>query len=153
VTFLVRDATRDDAGAIAHLCAEFAEYLGGLGEAPPRPVSAEELRRDGYGERPAFSGIVAEVDGGVAGYLLHHEGYDLVRGGRIWIVIDLFVTARVRRAGVGRALMERARAACRAAGCHALVWTVSPRNAQAIAFYDGLGATFGDDLLVTWPVD
>jgi RimJ/RimL family protein N-acetyltransferase len=33
------------------------------------------------------------------------------------------------------------------------VWTVHPRNLTAIAFYERLGATFSDDMLVTWPTD
>ena len=151
MTFLVRDASPEDAAAIARLCAEFAEYLAALGEPKPRSISAEEVLRDGFGERPAFTSIVAEYEGRVVGYLLHHPGYDVVRGGRILIVIDLFVTADARRAGVGRALMEHARDTCRRSGNHALVWAVHSRNRAAIAFYERLGATFSDDLLVTWP--
>ena len=152
MTFLARDAKPDDAAAIAQLCAEFAEYVEALGEPKPRSVSAEEVLRDGFGNPAAFHAIVAEYDGRVVGYLLHHPGYDVVRGGRIWIIIDLFVTANGRRAGVGRALMEHAREVCRRAGIHALVWAVHSRNLAAIAFYERLGATFSDDKLAIWPV-
>jgi len=153
VPFLVRDATPNDAAAIARLCTEFADYLVALGEPMPRSLDADDVRRDGFGDAAAFVAIVAEFDGRVVGYLLHHPGYDVVRGGRIWIIIDLFVAADARRAGVGRALMEHAREACRRSGNHALVWAVHARNAAAIAFYERLGATFSDDLLVIWPVD
>lgn len=151
MTFLVRDAKPDDAAAIARLCAEFADYLEALGEPKPRSMSAAEVLRDGFGDHAEFHAIVADYDGRVVGYLLHHPGYDVVRGGRIWIIIDLFVTADGRRAGVGRALMEHTREACRHAGTHALVWAVHSRNVAAIAFYERLGATFSDDLLVIWP--
>lgn len=153
MTFLIRDARPEDADAIAQLCAEFAAYLAALGEPMPRSISAGEVLRDGFGSQPAFSGIVAEYDRRVVGYLLHHPGYDIVRGGRIRIIIDLFVTADARRAGVGRALMEHARAECRRSKAHALVWAVHSRNLAAIAFYEQLGATFSDDLLVTWSTD
>ena len=151
MTFIVRDGRPDDAAAIARLCAEFAQYLAALGEPEPRSISTEEVLRDGFGEQPAFASIVAEYDGRVVGYLLHHPGYDIVRGGRISIIVDLFVTAEARRAGVGRALMEHARHACRRSGKHALVWAVHSRNLAAIAFYKRLGATFSEDLLVIWP--
>lgn len=151
MTFIVRDGRPDDAAAIARLCAEFAQYLAALGEPEPRSISTEEVLRDGFGEQPAFASIVAEYDGRVVGYLLHHPGYDIVRGGRISIIVDLFVTAEARRAGVGRALMEHARDTCRRSGNHALVWAVHSRNRAAIAFYERLGATFSDDLLVIWP--
>lgn len=150
MTFVIRDARSDDAAAIAQLCGEFAVYLAGLGEPMPRSVSADEVLRDGFGTAPVFGAIVAEFDGRVVGYLLHHPGYDIVRGGRIWIIIDLFVSADARRAGVGRALMEHARAACRRSNSRALVWAVHSRNLAAIAFYERLGATVSDDLLVTW---
>ncbi len=153
MTFLVRDAKPPDAGAIAQLCAEFAEYLAALGEPKPRSISADEVLHDGFGDQRAFAAIVAEYEGRVVGYLLHHPGYDVVRGGRIWIIIDLFVAAEARRAGVGRALMEHARDACRRSRNHALVWAVHARNLAAIAFYERLGATFSDGLLVIWPAD
>lgn len=37
---------------------------------------------------------------------------------------------------------------CLRAGSHALVWAVHSRDVAAIAFYERLGATFSDDLLV-----
>jgi len=72
---------------------------------------------------------------------------------RIWIIVDLFVTADARRAGVGRTLMDSTRAACRDAGNRALMWTVHAWNLAAIGFSERLGATFSDDLFVTWPTD
>ena len=147
----IREFVLADTEAIAGLSAEFVEYLTDLGDPAPRGMSADEIRRDGFGSDPAFRGIVAEAERRVIGYLLHHPGYDIDRGGRIWYVIDLFVTASARRNGVGRALMARAHRMCQEAGGRALVWTVYPPNAVAVRFYRQLGATISDDRLMTWP--
>lgn len=48
--------------------------------------------------------------------------------------------------------MLHAREACRRSGNHALVWAVHSCTLAAIAFYERLGATFSDDLLVIWQV-
>ena len=63
-----------------------------------------------------------------------------VIAGRTLVVVDLIVTGRAQRRGVGRALMEAAAARCRAGGGKALTWWVRESNRGAIAFYGSLGA-------------
>jgi hypothetical protein len=65
----IRAATRDDAGAIGDLAQEFADYLRGLRDPTEFGLNAETYLRDGYGANPAFSGLVAELDGRVVGCL------------------------------------------------------------------------------------
>lgn len=148
----VRACTPADAGAVSALSREFVAYLRDLGDPAPGGVTAEAYLRDGFGERPAFTGLLAEIDGRTVGYLLYHEGYDTDRGGRVLHVADLFVTGSARRAGAGRALMDAAAEVCRCAGGHALVWAVYPPNAAARAFYESLGGRYSDDLLMSWRV-
>jgi hypothetical protein len=62
-TIRVRACTPGDAGAVAALSAEFAAYLRALGDPAPGAVTAEAYLRDGFGERPAFAGLVAEAGG------------------------------------------------------------------------------------------
>lgn len=148
----VRAATAEDADAVASLGREFVEYLRAFGDPAPRGIAATEYLRDGFGKRRAFSGFIAESDGGIVGYLLYHDGYDIDRGGRVLHVIDLFVSAAARHEGTGRALMEKAADECRRLGGHALVWSVYPPNAAARAFYERLGATYSGDLLMSLPL-
>jgi GNAT superfamily N-acetyltransferase len=148
----VRPAREGDAEAIGQLAAEFVAYLAGLGDPDPRGITAEEYLRDGFGDRAAFSGFVAEDGTDVVGYLLYHDGYDVDRRGRVLYVADLFVSERARRHGVGRALMERARVECEARGGQALLWTVFPPNAAARRFYEELGARPTIEQLMSWPV-
>jgi len=68
--FILRVARADDAEAIGRLAAEFVAYLAGLGDPNPRGITAAEYLRDGFGDRAAFQGLVAEDGTGVVGYLL-----------------------------------------------------------------------------------
>jgi ribosomal protein S18 acetylase RimI-like enzyme len=136
----VREATPADAEAVAELSRELARVLGDAGNPAPAIQDPVAFRRDGFGPDAAFSVLVAERDGRVVGYLLHHPGYDPDLGGRTCVVVDLMVHEAVRRRGVGRALMEAAAARCRAAGGTALTWWVREANQRAVAFYRSLGA-------------
>lgn len=147
---LVRPAALADADAVARLAAEFVAYLSGLGDSAPRGITADEYRRDGFGEHAAFAGLVADDGGQIVGYLLYHDGYDVDRGGRVLHVVDLFVTDSSRGRGAGRALMEAVREVCRRRSGRALLWTVYNRNIEARTFYERLGATCAEDLLMSW---
>jgi GNAT superfamily N-acetyltransferase len=108
------------------------------------------VRRYGFGSNPAFAGLVAEVGGEAIGYLLYHFGFDADRACRTVHVIDLYVRESARRHGVARALMERAREICAAAGGGGLTWAVYKPNRLAAGFYERLGAAWIRDLDFMW---
>jgi GNAT superfamily N-acetyltransferase len=59
---------------------------------------------------------------------------------RVGVLNDLYVAPGARGAGVGRALIERARQRCRERGIAKLVWETAPDNVTAQRLYDGIGA-------------
>jgi len=59
----VREALATDAPAVDRLAKQFASYLRNLGDQTDFKLTAEAYRRDGFGLRPAFKGLVAEDDG------------------------------------------------------------------------------------------
>ena len=140
--WLIRQARPDDVPAMAALVEEFAEYMRALGDTTAPGLDAETLRRDGFGPAPAFQGVVAERRGVVAGFLLHHAGYDTDAAVRLLFVIDLYVTASVRGQGIGAALLGAARDIAVRDGAAQLVWTVDRRNALARRFYERMGADY-----------
>ena len=142
MNIVVRPATLEDAVAIEMLEREFADYLGSIGDTGPVWLDKETFLKDGFGPEPAFSTLVAETDGAIVGHVFYHPGYDIDRGGRIFQVIDLFVTENERRNGAGKALMLAVSEACRAAGGLGLQWSVFRNNRQAMAFYEKLGARY-----------
>jgi len=136
----IRVATADDAEAISVLASEFHAYLKTIGDQTNFYFNAETYRRDGFGNNPAFLGLVAESHGKVIGYLLFHFGYDTDHSRRLAYVIDLYVHEESRGQGVGKALMQRAADTARAHGAKALWWGVYESNDSAMRFYEGLGA-------------
>ena len=150
---LIRKATPADAHAIGALAQEFQAYLRALGDHTQFKFTAETYLRDGFGANPAFSGLVAERDGEVMGYLLYHFGYDTDRAMRLLYVIDLYVQAAQRRRGIGEALMRAAAQICRETGGGELIWSVFAPNVLAFRFYEGLGAKRIQALeFMSWPV-
>lgn len=142
----LRAATADDAERVALLGREFVAYLRSLGDLKPFSLSVEEYLRDGFGEDPAFSGLIAELDGEMVGFLLYCPSYDLDLGGRIIYIIDLFVRESARRQGVARALMKAVADVYSQSGGKQLLWAVYTPNTLAKEFYEKLGATYIRDL-------
>jgi ribosomal protein S18 acetylase RimI-like enzyme len=172
----VRPLSLEDAPAVAELATAFADYLRGLGDTGEHLLTAEAIRRDGFGPRAAFAGLVAAGanapddadrvgDAGAAvnaeaagdakaasgpdplvGYLLYHLGYDADLAARNLHVIDLYVSPAARRQGAGRALMAEAARLCREAGGAYLFWAVYIPNLLAADFYTALGARYVQDL-------
>ncbi|MEP6668628.1 MAG: GNAT family N-acetyltransferase [Chthoniobacter sp.] len=138
---LIRASTCHDAEAIGRMAAEFCAYLRTLGDETEFGFGAAKYLRDGFGDDPAFQGLVAETDSEVSGYLLYHFGYDTDLGQRLVWVIDLYVREAVRHRGVASALMKRVAEIGRSHGAQALFWSVYEPNTAARRFYESLGAT------------
>lgn len=150
---VIRNATAADAHSIGELAKEFQAYLRALGDRTQFELTAETYLRDGFGPNSAFSGLVAELNGEITGYLLYHFGYDTDRAMRLMYVIDLYVQESKRRCGVGEALMRTAAEICREARGSELVWAVFSSNKLAFQFYERLGAKYIQDLeFMYWPV-
>jgi GNAT superfamily N-acetyltransferase len=135
-----------DATAIGDLAAEFQAYLRSLGDTTEFAWGAEEYLRDGFGDRPTFEGLVADVGEGVDGYLLYDFGYDTDRGERLLFVIDLYVRATARSQGIATALMDRAAQIGRSRGADLMLWAVYKPNDLALRFYENRGARYVEDL-------
>jgi GNAT superfamily N-acetyltransferase len=117
----IRAARADDHTAYTR----WFEELGVVGETP---VSAERFVRE---LQP--STLVAERGSALAGYCW----FEIL--GEVALVRHLVTDPGVRRAGVGRALMEAVRDRCRAAGCTGWSLNVKPENEPAIRLYEALG--------------
>jgi GNAT superfamily N-acetyltransferase len=89
---------------------------------------------------PSYRVFVAEVDGAFAGtYALILLDNLNKRGARAAIVEDVAVLPMFQGRGVGRAMMEHARAECRSAGCYKMALSSNLKRESAHAFYDSLG--------------
>ena len=143
---MIRPIRLDDAEAVGAMAQELNAAMRALGDKNEGRFDAACFRRDGFGERPAFAGLIAEDAGQPQGYLLYNEMYDTDLAQRMLFVIDLYVRPAARSHGLGRALMAEAERLCRAADGGALLWGVLHQNAAAMAFYEKLGARYVDDV-------
>jgi ribosomal protein S18 acetylase RimI-like enzyme len=142
----IRTATAADSGPIGDLISEFQAYLRGLGDRTEFGFGASAYLRDGFGDSPAFEGLVAEVGQAIVGYALYHHGYDTDRGRRVLHLIDLYVPETWRRQGIGEALVRRVAEAGRAHGAEVMLWSVYKPNEMAMHFYERLGARYVENL-------
>ena len=136
----VRPAQLDDAELIARMARALSVADGGR----PSRFTAECFRRDGFGERAAFSTMVAEFDGSVAGYAVYYAGYDTDSATRGVYLADLFVDEPYRRKGLGRALLAGLADEARRNGARWMFWSVLKRNRGARRFYRKLAPELKD---------
>ena len=133
----IRNATADDVPLILELIRELAEYekLAHL-----VVVTADDLRRDGFSERPYFHVLIAEWEGEPAGYALYFHNYSTFRGRPGLFLEDLFVRPQFRRKGIGKTLLLHLARIAVEMGCSRFEWQVLDWNTPSIEFYRSLGA-------------
>lgn len=139
---VVRRAEPADADTIIALI----EALTAFVEDPPTRLTADDIRRDGFGPDAWFDCFIAEHDGEPVGYALCYFGFSTDHGGRGLHLADLYVDPERRGSGLGRALMTAAARHGRARGARWLLWDVWVRNHGAEAFYEAIGAKRYDDV-------
>ncbi len=82
-----------------------------------------------------------EDDAISVGFATIFWGWSTLDAARNGLMNDLFVKPDVRGAGVGRALIEACRGACRKRGVGKLEWSTAPDNHTAQRLYDSTGAS------------
>lgn len=141
----IRPATPDDVPIILGFIHELAIY-----EREPSAVVATEadLLRDGWGEPPRFTALIAEYDSMPAGFALYFTTYSTWRGHHGIRLEDLYVTPALRGHGIGKALLSRLARIAVDQGCPRLEWDVLDWNESAIAFYQSIGA----NIMTEWRI-
>ena len=138
----IRNANLEDAPAIVGLIRELAEFeqLTHLLEVTPDRL-AEHL----FGNRPAAECLVVDEGGCVIAFALFFHNFSTFLGKPGLYLEDLYVQPAHRGRGIGRALLVRLAAMARSRGCGRFEWSVLDWNANAIAFYQKVGATVMPD--------
>lgn len=134
----IRPALPADVPRLFALVTELAIY-----EKAPEQVTntPEQMLRDGFGDQPLFSAIVAEEDGVILGMSLYYFRYSTWKGKRLYLE-DIIVTQSQRGRGLGKLLFEATVEAAHATQCTGMMWQVLDWNEPAIRFYEQFGTRF-----------
>ena len=88
----------------------------GATHASPWSITAETLARDGFGARPEFRLLIADLDNQPAGYAFFFNCYSTFRGRGLFLE-DLFVRPEFRGKKVGDVLLLHVAAVARDETC------------------------------------
>ena len=140
----IRTATKEDVGDILQLIHELAIY-----EKEPDAVKTteEDLLRDGFGEKPLFECLIAEVDGKTEGIALHFYIWSTWEGRPTLYLEDLFVRETMRGKGLGLALLKALAKKAVEKNCKRFEWEVLDWNTPSREFYHAIGAYHMDGWL------
>jgi GNAT superfamily N-acetyltransferase len=124
-------------GDLAGLVPLFDGYRVFYGQ-PADPAVAERFLRERLtrGDSVIF---LAEIDGRAAGFTQLYPVFSSVSAATAWLLNDLYVAGSARREGVGRALLERARAHGVDTGAAWLALSTGRENRPAQRLYERLG--------------
>jgi GNAT superfamily N-acetyltransferase len=143
-TVQVKRATTADIATIAPLFDAYRQFYrrpGNLDGA--RAYLTERLARD---ESVVFFALLD--DGTPAGFTQLYPIFSSTSMQRLWLLNDLFVAPEARRAGVGRALLERAHAFARETNAKGLMLQTAVDNIPAQRLYESLGWQRDNDFYV-----
>ncbi len=136
--FALRAAELRDVTAIVELIralAEFEELTHLL------QVTSEKLRPHLFGEKPVAEALVAESEGVVVAFALFFTNFSTFLAQPGLYLEDLFVTPAERGRGIGEAMLTRLAKLAVERGYGRFEWSVLDWNANAIRFYERMGAT------------
>jgi GNAT superfamily N-acetyltransferase len=138
--FQLRPAQPGDAASIVGLIRELADFerLSHLVQVTP-----DSLRDQLWGPRPAAEAVVAErgPQREVVAFALFFTNFSTFLGKPGLYLEDLYVQPTHRGQGIGAALLERLAGLAVERGCGRFEWSVLDWNADAIRFYERMGAT------------
>lgn len=138
----IRRATAADVDTIAGMVRELAAVTG---DAHKVSSTSDDFLRHGFGERPAYLGLIARHDDHAVGMSLWFYNFSSWRGDLGAYLQDLYVSPALRGSGLGRRLLSATARMAMSDGATHLRLSVATANEGARAFYDHLGFTYRDD--------
>jgi GNAT superfamily N-acetyltransferase len=138
-----RIATKQDIPDILNLIQVLATY-----ERAPHEVTItpSELEEDGFGNRPLFEVILAELNGKITGMAFYFISYSTWKG-RCLFLEDIIVKPEHRKKGIGSILFNKVIEKAREIGAKRLQWQVLEWNEPAIEFYKKYNANIDPEWL------
>ena len=138
---LIRKAKKKDSLAILNLIKELALF-----EKEPESVKLKlsDIENDGFGTKPLFECIVAEINKRIIGMAIYYPRYSTWNGPTIHLE-DLIVSEQYKGKGIGTQLYSNFIKMAFNSGVKRVEWNVLDWNSPAINFYKKSGAKVLDD--------
>jgi GNAT superfamily N-acetyltransferase len=147
VTVVIRPAVLDDLDAIVALCGEHASFEQETFSAERAQAALGAFLFD---ERPRVWCLVVEAKGTLIGYATYSLEFSTWRASEYAHMDCLYLKGDYRNAGIGRELIQRVHAAAGQLGCELVEWQTPARNADAVRFYDRIGAVGSLKIRYRW---
>ena len=136
-------ATRKDLDDLVPLFDGYRQFYGQRSDpAAARTYLGERMER---GESVIFLAYTGPRE--AAGFTQLYPSFSSVSLKTLWILNDLFVRSDVRRGGVGRALLERARQHAVETGAKGLTLSTAVTNKPAQTLYESCGWQRDDEFM------
>lgn len=132
---IIRSGEEKDIPSLMALIHELAEFE----KAPDMVVNNETRLLEDWQKHKSFDFLVAELNGEVVGISLYYPRYSTWNG-RCYYLEDLYVKPNLRGAGIGLDLLNATANEARKTGADRLDWQVLDWNADAVRFYERIGA-------------
>lgn len=134
----IRPAQAADVPEIYAMIRELAEFE----KLEDQVVStAESTHECLFGDRPVAEAILVEADNAVVGFAIYFHNFSTFVGRPGLYLEDVYIRPSHRRQGIGNAVLVALAEIARQRNCGRFEWSVLDWNANAIAFYEKLGAT------------
>src|ERR1043165_4303557 len=132
MTIRIKPAAPADAPIILQLIRELAEFERLLHEVT---ATEQQLREQLFGARPGAEGVIARIDGEVAGFALYFHNFSTFLAKSGIYLEDLYVRQKFRGQGCGEALLRHLARTALERGCGRLEGSVLDWNVRGIDFY------------------
>ncbi|NML75386.1 GNAT family N-acetyltransferase [Rhizobium sp. S-51] len=142
ISLTIRQALAGDVETLHAALLALARHTGDEGKMESTPA---DLLKHGFGERPDFEALIAEVDGRFAGMCLSFPSFSTWRGQPGIYVQDLYVEDAFRGRKIGERLLKAAAARGHQRGARYLRLSVDTANLSAQAFYERVGIRHSRD--------
>lgn len=141
----IRAALRSDIPILLEMIHELA-----VTEDFPFPVTVTEaaLADSLFGANPAAEALLAFSAGRLAGFVVFYQTFATTTGRRGLHLDDLFVRSEFQGRGYGRVLLSHLAQIARDRGCARFEWWALRTNANAIRFFQHVGARPMDELVI-----
>lgn len=139
----IREGVKEDLPEVLVLIRELAEFEKSLDQVT---ITLSDLEKDGFGNVPYYSLIVAEINGTIVGLSFYFIRYSTWKGKFLYLE-DFVVRKDYRKQGIGSLLFEATITICKQRNLNGMIWQVLDWNTPAIEFYKKYNASISTEWL------